>query len=593
MPRDIGFLIGEKLTQKGFLEPAKLKDAIEKQKLTGKLLGEILVELNYCSEEQVAQAISEQIGIPYIDITRQNVNKDVIELVPEAIARENTVFPLFRLENSITVAMKDPLNIRVIDRLKHITRCDIDPVMSTQSAILKMINNYYGVMGSLDEVVKEIKMQQITGAQRPAAGGPPRAGAYTGQAQATATLMPQAKAVSERVEEAVAAATQAPVIKLVNTIFKQAMDNGASDIHLEPEENKFFMRFRMDGILYDMPSPPKEMEAAVISRIKIMANMDIAERRLPQDGNIQLELAGKSIDMRISTFPTIYGENVSIRVLDRETMMYPMEDLGMEDTQLKQVNELVLRPNGIILVTGPTGCGKTTSLYAVLHKINTLDKNIITLEDPVEYRIPRVRQSEIDIKAGLTFANGLRSILRQDPDIIFIGEIRDLETAEIAIRAALTGHLVLSTLHTNDAPSALNRLLDMGIEPFLVSSSVIGVVAQRLVRRACPECKQEYSPEKEVLQSLGLDAAGKNARLMRPKGCDKCRNTGYKGRTGIFELFQISEAIKEMVLKKASNSELRKQTVSEGMMTLRQAGAKKALAGQTTAEEILRVSEKD
>ena len=594
MSRDIGFLIGERLIKKGILTASKLKDAVEKQKLSGRLLGEVLIELGYVSEEQVAQAISEQISIPYIDISRQQVNKNVIDLIPESMARENLIFPLFKMEKSITIAMKDPLNIRIIDRLKHITHCDVDPVISTQSAILKMIDDNYGVMGSLDQVVRDIKVQEFSRSKgRSGKPAQPAAGMTQRAAPTASGSAPAKQEASDRIEEAVAEATQASVITLVNSIFKQAVDNSSSDIHLEPEENKFHLRYRIDGVLYDMPVLPKDLEAAVISRIKIMSNMDIAEKRLPQDGNIQLNLTNQQIDMRVSTFPTIYGENISIRVLNQETMSYSMEELGLEPTQLKKLNSLASRANGIILVTGPTGCGKTTTLYSMLHKINTLDKNIITLEDPVEYRIPRVRQSEIDVKAGLTFANGLRSILRQDPDIIFIGEIRDLETAEIAIRAALTGHLVLSTLHTNDASSAMSRLLDMGIEPFLVSSSVVGVIAQRLVRRVCPECKQEYHPPKEVLKSLNLSGPEKNFKFNQGKGCDPCRDTGYKGRTAAFELFEVSESIKELTLAKASASELKKKAIKEGMMTLRQATVKKLVAGMTTGEEVFRCTDKD
>jgi len=487
------------------------------------------------------------------------------------------------MDNSITVAMADPLNIRIIDRLKHVTRSDIDPVISTKSSILKMIDNYYGVMGSLDQIVKDIKVQELSadrGGSKVSEKGDLRLGATR-----------KIREGSDKVDEAVAEAAQASVITLVNTIFKQAIDNGASDIHLEPEDDKFFLRYRIDGVLYDMPILPKNMEAAVISRIKILSTMDIAERRLPQDGNIQLSMAGKEVDMRVATFPTIYGENISIRVLNRETMRYSMEEIGLESNQLKKLNQLVTRPNGIVLVTGPTGSGKTTTLYAILNKINTVDKNIITLEDPVEYRISRVRQSGIDVKAGLTFANGLRSILRQDPNIIFIGEIRDLETAEIAIRAALTGHLVLSTLHTNDAPSAMNRLLDMGIEPFLVSSSVVGVIAQRLLRRVCPKCKEKYAPSKEALQ--GLEGVGKQEKFVRAKGCDQCRKTGYKGRRGVFELFDVSEAIKELVLEKASTSRLKQQAIKDGMVTLRQAAVVKLKEGATTEEEVFRCTDKD
>jgi type IV pilus assembly protein PilB len=585
MPRDIGFLIGEKLIQKGVLTTVKLKDAIEKQKLSGRLLGEVLTELGYASEEQVAQAVSEQISIPYIDITRQQVKKNVLEIIPESMARDNLIFPLFKMDNSITVAMKDPLNIRIIDRLKHITHCDIDPVISTRMAILKMIDSHYGVMGSLDQVVRDIKVQELSKTK-----GRPARKASEGKA---AGLAPDSQQASDQIEEAVAEAAQASVITLVNSIFKQAVDNASSDIHLEPEEGEFHLRYRIDGVLYDMPLLPKDLEAAVISRIKIMSNMDIAEKRLPQDGNIQLNLANLQIDMRVSTFPTIHGENISIRVLNRETMSYSMEEIGLEQFQLEKLEGLVSRPNGIILVTGPTGCGKTTTLYAILNKINSLDKNIITLEDPVEYRIARLRQSEIDIKAGLTFANGLRSILRQDPDIIFIGEIRDLETAEIAIRAALTGHLVLSSLHTNDAASAMNRLLDMGIEPFLVSSSVIGVVAQRLVRKVCPKCKQDYHAPKEVLKSLNLSGPEKGFKFNKGKGCDSCRDTGYKGRTATFELFEVNESIKKLVLAKASASELKKEAIKEGMMTLRQTAVKKLETGLTTDKEVFRCTDKD
>jgi len=593
MPRDIGFLIGDKLVQKGILSTTKLKDAIEKQKLSGELLGKILIDLNYVTEEQVAQVLSEQLGIPYVDITRQKVNKNVIDLVPESMARKSVIFPLFKMENSITVAMNDPLDIRVIDRLKHATRCNVDPVISTKGAIMKMIDNYYGAMGSLDEIVRDIRIQEVSKEKQPARR-PFGLGRRPGPAAAGPSDTAGQQA-SDKVDEAVAQAGQAAVIDLVNTIFKQAIDNGASDIHLEPEESKFFLRYRIDGVLYDMPMLPKNLEAAVISRVKILATMDIAERRLPQDGNMQLEMIGKQIDMRVSTFPTIYGENISIRVLNRETMKYSMEGLGLELNQLNKMNGLASRSNGIILVTGPTGCGKTTTLYSVLNKINTQDKNIITLEDPVEYRIARVRQSEINVKAGLTFANGLRSILRQDPDIIFIGEIRDLETAEIAIRAALTGHLVLSTLHTNDAPSAMSRLVDMGVEPFLASSSVIGVIAQRLMRMVCPKCKEPYSPGKDFLQSLDLPSSGsgKGHKFHSAKGCDGCRSTGYKGRTGVFELFEVTEPIKEIILAKGSASELKKQAVEEGMTTLRQEALKKLQKGLTTAEEVLRCTDKD
>ncbi|MBI3332490.1 MAG: type II/IV secretion system protein, partial [Candidatus Omnitrophica bacterium] len=368
----------------------------------------------------------------------------------------------------------------------------------------------------------------------------------------------------------------------------------ASDIHIEPEEKGTFLRYRIDGVLYDGAPPPKQWEAAIISRIKIMAGMDIAERRLPQDGRIQVRYSDTEVDFRVSTFPTIYGENISIRVLDKSAILLKLEDLGFEPKVLARFKELLNIPHGILLVTGPTGCGKTTTLYSALRTINAVEKNVITLEDPVEYRIGRIRQAQVDAKAGLTFANGLRSILRQDPDIILIGEIRDLETSEIAIHAALTGHMVFSTLHTNDAPGALTRLVDMGVEPFLAASSVAAVLAQRLVRRLCPKCKEPYPATPEILKSLGVDSTeGKKITLYRAKGCAECKETGYRGRTGTYELMETSDVIRDLLLKKSSSRALKEQAVAQGMMTLRRAGVIKVLAGVTTVEEVLRVTESE
>ena len=400
-----------------------------------------------------------------------------------------------------------------------------------------------------------------------------------------------ASVASERaVENLASAAEKAPVIKLVDTILAQAVENRASDIHFEPEEQSCHLRYRVDGILYDVPSPPKNLEAAIISRFKIMAGLDIAERRLPQDGRFKMTSGNKEVDFRISTFPTIYGENVVIRVLDKGAITLTMEQLGFSKETLTRFKTLLARPNGIILVTGPTGCGKTTTLYAALRTVDAIQSNVITLEDPVEYRIPRIRQSQIDVKAGLTFANGLRSIVRQDPDVIMIGEIRDLETAEIAIHAALTGHLVFSTLHTNDAPGAMTRLMDMGVEPFLVASSVIGVIAQRLVRTLCP-CKERYEPTPEVLKRLGLKEMPKQSLISRVKGCDDCKRTGYRGRTGIYELLQTTETIRDMTIHKVTAAELRDQAVRDGMVALKEAGIVRVLEGVTTFEEVFRVAE--
>lgn len=577
--RDQGKLIGELLLKNGKLTQAQLKDALEKQQLSGKMFGELLVELGYVTEADITIALSQQYNIPYVDLDRYSLDKDVLKVFPERLMRELRVIALFRIEKSITVAIADPLNMHTIDRLAHMSKCDIDPMITTEGAILRALDKYFGSVGSVESVMKDIRIQEAIGAEKPLPM-PKDTAARTG-----------AKS-QDKIEALLAATEKAPVVKLVNTIFKQAVDNKASDIHIEPEDEKTYLRYRIDGVLYDVPPPPKDIEAAVISRIKIMANMDIAERRLPQDGRIESVIAGREIDFRVSTFPTIYGENVSIRVLDKSAVMTKLEELGFGDDTLSRFKNILLRPYGIILVTGPTGCGKTTTLYAALRIINSTEKNVITLEDPVEYRINRVRQSQIDTKSGLTFASGLRSIVRQDPDIILIGEIRDAETAEISIRSALTGHLVLSTLHTNDAPSAITRLVDMGIEPFLVSSSIVGVLAQRLLRTFCHDCKKPYKPSRELLASLGI-TPDKNLTFYKPVGCEKCKKTGYKGRSGIFEMMEVTDVIKDLVMKKTSAVTIKATAMKEGMLSLRQDAMRKLIAGETSAEEVFRVTEKD
>ncbi len=579
-------LIGEQLVKKGILTAAQLKEASEKQRLSGRLFGEVLVELKFATEDQVTEALSEQVGIPFVDVSTYQIDPKVLSLFPEEILRENLAAPLFKVGKSVTVAMADPMNVRLTDRLRFISRLEIEPIFGTKSAIQQALDRHLGTVGSLEKVMRDITLD----VEKPAvaaAAHPTKAPVATPKGTGRA-----GPAADEQVTSLIAAAENAPVVKLVDTIIKQAVDNRASDIHLEPEEASTYLRYRIDGILYDVPPPPKNLEPAIISRIKIMGGMDIAERRLPQDGRIQVRFGDKEVDLRVSSFPTIYGENISIRVLDKAAIMLKLEDLGFDPATLGRYKTLLERPHGILLVTGPTGCGKTTTLYGALRTVNAVEKNVITLEDPVEYRIPRIRQSEVDVKAGLTFANGLRSILRQDPDIILIGEIRDLETSEIAIHAALTGHLVFSTLHTNDAPGALTRLVDMGVEPFLAASSVIGSLAQRLVRVLCPKCKQSYKASREILKELGADPS-KEATLYKTKGCDACKQTGYRGRTGIYELMETSDSIRNLLLKKASTAELREQVIKEGMTSLRKAGVTKVLAGVTTVEEVLRVTEHD
>jgi len=596
LARPVSKLIGEQLLHKELITAEQLRTAMDKQKLSGRPLGEILVADGILTEAQVVEALSEQLGVPFMDVESYEIEQAILSLFPQRFLREHTALPLFRVNDTITVAMADPLDVRTVDRLRFLVGCEVEPVFGTPGAITKMLDRHYGSTASLEEAIQETKVIVKEQPPKPAAPGAakPQAQEAAGLAGGTTNAVAEAMAVtSERVEGLVAAAEKAPIIKLVDTILKQAVDNRASDVHFEPEDQSCYLRYRIDGILYDVPPPPKRLEAAIISRLKIMANLDIAERRLPQDGRFQLKLENREVDFRISTFPTIYGENVAIRVLDKRAVILTLDQLGFLPEALAKFQALITRPNGIVLVTGPTGCGKTTSLYGALRTIDAVQRNVITLEDPVEYRIARIRQSQIDTKAGLTFANGLRSIVRQDPDVIMIGEIRDLETAEIAIHAALTGHLVFSTLHTNDAPGAITRLVDMGVEPFLVASSVIGVLAQRLVRSLCDQCKERYTVTPEVLAALELKETPKHATPARPKGCEECKQTGYRGRTGVFELLEMTEAMRELTIHKASSAKLLSQATRDGMVTLRQAGVTKVLEGITSLEEVLRVTERD
>jgi len=423
--------------------------------------------------------------------------------------------------------------------------------------IQKVIDQYYGAIGSAEELVRGLTKEKME------------------------ERLKGTKGLAEIAEDA-------PIVKLVSLIIMQAVKDKASDVHIEPAEDKVLVRYRIDGILHEVQQIPKHLQSALASRVKVMARMDIAETRNPQDGRIQLKMENKDLDLRVSSFPTINGENLVLRILDKSSVLMGLAELGFAGKDLKNFDKLIRRPNGIILVTGPTGSGKTTTLYAALSTINSIEKNIITIEDPVEYEIPLIRQTQVNPKAGLTFANGLRSILRQDPDIIMVGEIRDKETAEIAIQASLTGHLVFSTLHTNDAPGALTRLIDMGIEPFLIASSITGILAQRLVRVICPKCKEKYTPSDEVIHDLGLK---EKVELYRGKGCMHCKETGFSGRVGIFELLLMNETIKNMVTAKASSGDIKKNALASGMTTLYEDGIEKIKNGVTTAEEMLRVTE--
>ncbi|MDR7446593.1 MAG: type II secretion system ATPase GspE [Armatimonadota bacterium] len=550
--------LGGILVRMGLLNEAQLQQALEIQARTGERLGRILVRMGLIAEEDLAKAIGVQWGYPYVSLSNTPVDPEVVRLVPQHIASRHKVLAFGRNGDRLLVALVDPLNLLALDDVRLVTGMDVEARITTEDELMQAINKYYHVGSIFDQAV-------VT------------------EEEAAAEEEVSIDRLREMVDEA-------PVVKLVNVILDQAIREGASDIHIEPHRNGLHVRYRIDGVLHDVMSPPKNLKAALVSRIKIVANLDIAERRRPQDGRIHLKVDGRDIDLRVSTLPTMFGEKVVMRILDQSNALISLNRLGMASDVQAQWEELASKPYGMILVTGPTGSGKTTTLYATLSKINTLDKNIITVEDPVEYQLPRINQVQVNPKAGLTFATGLRSILRQDPDVIMVGEIRDRETAEIAVQAALTGHLVLSTLHTNDAPSAFTRLVDMGIEPFLITSSVIGVLAQRLARTICPKCKEAYRPPREAVRRLSEELAEeKDLVLYRGAGCDFCRQTGYKGRTGVYELLVVSDRIRERVVRRASANEIREVARSEGFRTMRDDGIRKVLEGVTTIEEILRV----
>jgi len=536
----------------------------DESKKRGVDIGRMLVDAGIIDEEKYIKALSEVLGVPYIDLTNYLVDVDTLNLIPEGMARKYKVVPLFKIGNTLTVSMADPKDVMVIDILARKTGYDIEVVLSGENSIHSAIDRYYGITGSIDETIKDI-------------GKDKKIESFSSE--------------EEDLKKLVEMAGEAPIIKLVNLIIMRAVKDRASDIHIEPEKSSLKIRFRIDGVLQDIFNLPRHLSSPVIARIKVVAGMDISEKRKPQDGRFNVKIEQKDIDLRVSSFPTIYGENIVIRLLDRSSILLGLDKLGFSDEQRMQFEDLIKRPNGIILVTGPTGSGKTTTLYSALSAIDSEEKNIITVEDPVEYHLGRIRQSQVNPKAGLTFATGLRSILRQDPDVIMVGEIRDRETAEISIQAALAGRLVFTTLHTNDAPGALTRLIDMGIEPFLIASSVIGIVAQRLVRRICERCKESYTPSQELIKKLDMDILPET--FYRGRGCNDCKDTGYKGRIGIFELLIINDEIRRLLVEKASSTEIKKYAVAMGMKTLKDDGLDKILKGLTTIEEVIKVTQKE
>ncbi|PIP68663.1 MAG: type II secretion system protein GspE [Candidatus Omnitrophica bacterium CG_4_9_14_0_2_um_filter_42_8] len=550
------------LFEKAVITKEQLDKAMEESKKKGMSVGKVIVRSGMATEEAYAQAASEALDVPYVNLESYIIDTEVIKLIPEAMAQKYKAVPIFKIRDILTVAMVDPKDIVAIDDLSRKAKCDIEAMLSTESAIANAIEQYYGTSSSFDDVVKDIDKEN----RFKSAG---------------------AEFDSTKLAEI---AEEAPVIKLVNMIIMQAVKDKASDIHIEPEETRLAVRFRIDGILHEMFSPPKHLEPALMSRIKVLSKMDIAEKRKPQDGRFNMKAMDRDIDLRVSSFPTIYGENIVIRILDRGSILMGLDKVGFTGETQKEFEKFIKYPHGIILVTGPTGSGKTTTLYSALSTIDSEEKNVITIEDPVEYHLGRIRQSQVNPKAGLTFAAGLRSILRQDPDIIMVGEIRDKETAEISVQAALTGHLVFSTLHTNDAAGALSRLIDMGIEPFLISSSMLGILAQRLVRKICDKCKEEYIPSEDILKGLGV---GQKKGFFKGKGCSVCKNTGYSGRIGIFELLIVNDKIRKLIVDKASSDVIKKTAIETGMKTLRDDGLDKVLKGITTPEEVIKATQEE
>ena len=556
--------LAETLVEIGLLTPSQVKAAQEDERSTGQPFRKVVVQKGFLSEEDLVSFSGAHMDLPRIELDNYIIDSKVAGLIPEDLARKHQIIPVLKIGTTLTCAMYDPLNIFAIDEVRNRTGFDIEPAVATEKEIKKALNEYYGVKGSIGDILTTIDKERL------------------GFKEDQEFDLKKLQEVSG----------EAPVVRLVNLMIMQAVQDGSSDIHLEPEEENLRVRYRIDGILQDRSPMPKYLQSALISRIKILSNLNIAEHRASQDGRFQMKIENRQIDIRVSTVATIFGENVVMRLLDRTSVILSLPGLGLGKEILVKYEKLIHRPFGIILVCGPTGSGKTTTLYASLNVINSAQKNIITIEDPVEYHLAGIRQIQIDPKAGTTFASGLRAILRQDPDIIMVGEIRDKETAEIAIQAALTGHLVFSTLHTNDAASAVSRLIDMGVEPFLVSSALIGVLAQRLVRAICPECKQSYTPSLEVLRDVGL-AREEGIKFFQGKGCSKCLNAGYKSRIGIFELMQVDEKIRGLITAKAPREEIKKQIERSGIATLKTDGLEKAKIGMTTIEEVLRLTQEE
>ena len=568
--------LGELLLKAKLISADQLNEALKQQKETGIRLGEALIRAGWVTEEDITETLSAQFGVPSINLSNFEIDPNVLKLVPADVARKYNILPVNKTGATLTIAMADPTNVFAMDDIKFMTGYNVEPVVASELALQHSIDRHYGASHALE--LKKV-MEEMSSLDT----------------QDTTLEVLEDEGTEEAIdlEKLVEEGEEAPVVRLVNIILTDAIKRGASDIHVEPYEREYRIRYRIDGILYEVMNPPPKLKEAIASRIKILARLDIAEKRLPQDGRIKIKmkLAGKvkELDYRVSVLPTLFGEKIVCRLLDKDNLMLDMTKLGFEKESLVRFEKAILRPWGMVLVTGPTGSGKTNTLYSALSRINTPETNILTAEDPVEFNLPGINQVQMKDSIGLNFAAALRSFLRQDPNIILVGEIRDFETAEIAVKAALTGHLVLSTLHTNDAPSTINRLMNMGIEPYLVATSTVVIAAQRLIRRVCSNCKQPTEVAPQTLVSIGFSPEeAKSVHVMKGKGCERCNSTGYKGRVACVEVLDISDEVRELILSGASSIEIKRKGLEEGMLSLRRSGLQKIKDGLTTIEEVLR-----
>jgi len=567
------YKLGEILIRAGVLTEEQLQKALRVQQAEGGRLGEVLVRLGMVQEPDLMVAIGQQMGIPYASLASGLLSPSreqaLEQLIPAHFARQHVLLPISRNLNSLTIAFADPLDLITMDNLTKMTRCQINPIVATRTDLMKAIEQFYGGDKLLQEAIDRSYEPGM------AEESPP-------------LLEDESEHETLNLDQLKAEAEEAPVVRLVDLIIRQAIKERASDVHIEPQKDRLVLRYRIDGVLHEISPPARHFHLPMVSRLKILSRLDIAEKRLPQDGSFMMAMDGRQIDFRISTIPSIYGERVVLRILDKSSILLDLSQLGFDASSLAEFRRAVRVPYGLILVTGPTGSGKTTTLYGALNEIRAPEKNILTIEDPVEYRIDSISQVQIKPMIGLTFAAGLRAFLRQDPDIIMVGEVRDLETAEICVRAALTGHLVLSTIHTNDAPSAVTRLVDIGVAPFLLSSTISLVVAQRLVRKLCPACKEAYEPSPELRRRLGR-SGDQEQLLYRPKGCESCGQTGYYGRTAVFEVMTMTTELRDIIAKGSSAHTLRDVASKGGLVTLWEAGVAKVLDGTTSLEELMSV----